>query len=45
MRKKLLSRLLMASLLMFGTACKKNIPGPAGEAGKNGAKGNTNLST
>ena len=44
MRKKLLSRLLMASLLMFGTACKKNIPGPAGEPGKNGANGNTNLS-
>jgi hypothetical protein len=45
MRTKLLGRVLLASILMLGTACKKNVPGPAGEPGKNGANGNANLSS
>lgn len=43
MIQKALSFSLLICLLLTGTACEKNVAGPAGEPGKDGGNGNSNL--
>jgi len=41
---KKLSSLFLLLILMLAGACTKNVPGPVGEAGKNGGNGNSTIS-